>query len=51
MFDLKIVIFLKFVRFGANFAQTIVLGYSLMKNIRRFVGPGHDHFNSEVDQC
>ena len=30
MFDLRMDIFLKFVRFGANFAQTIVLGYSLM---------------------
>ena len=30
MSDLGRVIFLKFVRFGANFAQTIVLGYSLM---------------------
>ena len=30
MSDLRLVIFLKFVRFGANFAQTVVLGYSLM---------------------
>ena len=27
---LRRVIFFKFVRFGANFAQTIILGYSLM---------------------
>ena len=31
MSDLRIVLFLKFVRFGANFAQTVVSGYSLMK--------------------
>ena len=30
MSDLRIVIFLKFVRFGANLAQTIVLGYLLV---------------------
>ena len=30
MSDLRIVIFLKFVRFGDNLAQTIVLGYLLV---------------------